>query len=42
MIKGVQIKEFKEFEKFKEPQNVRAPGCVTTQYIRPFIADRLD
>jgi hypothetical protein len=44
MRKGVQIKEFKEFEKFKELENVRAPGvglrCKPKR--RTFIPDRLE
>jgi hypothetical protein len=44
MRKGVQIKEFKEFEKFKELQNVRrrALDCVANQNIGTFIPDRLE
>jgi hypothetical protein len=44
MRKGVQIKEFREFEKFKELENVRAPGvglrCNPKH--RALVPDRLD
>jgi hypothetical protein len=41
MRRGVQIKEF---EKFKELQNVRrrAPDCVANQNVGAFIPDRLE
>jgi hypothetical protein len=44
MRKGVQIKEFKEFEKFKELENVSGPGvglrCKPKR--RAFIPERLE